>query len=232
MLPADPGAQDLGGVISPVGSVPAGRWSRRKRRRGAGIAFSAAVAADPCRKQVAQAHHTTDGTALHNREVAEPILEHDLGRLFDRGIGARRLRVRGHPVRHPGSPQILTRRGGAEHIPLGEDPGQEPALHHDGRAHVRLDHGRGRLGNRCVRGGQRHPGAHQVAQQRHGSRLAGSVTATHLVEFAVEMRGGLARPVPPTASATTNRPTRTNQAISSRRAARWSRRTRHWPDQA
>jgi hypothetical protein len=59
-------------------------------------------AADSGCEQVAEAHHATDLAAFHDREVAEPVQEHDLGGLIGRHVWAGRLRVRGHPCRYRG----------------------------------------------------------------------------------------------------------------------------------
>src|SRR5215471_15661804 len=56
-------------------------------------------AADSGREEVAEADHAADRVVLHDGEVAEAVKQHDLGRFFDGGVGAGRLRVGGHPVR-------------------------------------------------------------------------------------------------------------------------------------
>src|SRR5512140_1141616 len=58
--------------------------------------------ADPGREQVAEADHAADRVVIHYREVAEPVHEHDLGRIFDGRVRADRLRVGGHPLRDLG----------------------------------------------------------------------------------------------------------------------------------
>src|SRR5262249_57458082 len=56
--------------------------------------------ADPRRKEVPEAHHAADRTAVPDREVAEPILDHDLRRFFYGSVRARRLPILTHPVPH------------------------------------------------------------------------------------------------------------------------------------
>src|SRR5712691_2378108 len=69
-----------------IAPVPASRGRSAPRR-----------AADSCREEVAEAHQATDRAAVHDREVAEAVQEHDLGCVFNGGVGAGRLRVEGHP---------------------------------------------------------------------------------------------------------------------------------------
>jgi len=57
-------------------------------------------AADPGGEQVSEADHAVDAPPFHDRQVAEAVQEHDLGRVLDRRVPSRGLRIPGHPGRH------------------------------------------------------------------------------------------------------------------------------------
>src|SRR5271169_6517807 len=57
-------------------------------------------AADPGGEQITEADDTVYLATLHDGQMAEAVQQHDLGRVLDRCLRARRLRVLGHPRRY------------------------------------------------------------------------------------------------------------------------------------
>jgi SAM-dependent methyltransferase len=132
-------------------SEPHRRRRDRDRRTAMGSALaSLGRAADPSREQVAQAHHPAYCAALQDWQVTEAVQQHELGGLLHRGVRRRRFRV----LRHPGGDrrcgEVGAGRGCPEHIALGQDAGQQPALHHQGRAGLVLNHRGGRGRDRII----------------------------------------------------------------------------------
>jgi putative Mn2+ efflux pump MntP len=87
------------------------------------------VPGDPSRGQVTQADHAAHLAAFEHREVPEAVQQHELEGVLDRGVRGCLLRVLGHPRGHRGTRQVATGCRGAQHVPLGENAGQETALH-------------------------------------------------------------------------------------------------------
>ena len=86
-------------------------------------------AAYPDREEIAEANHAADCAPFQDGEVTESVEKHNLGRVFNGSVRAGRLRVRSHPLRNRGRREVHSSRGCPQDVALGEDAGEEPALH-------------------------------------------------------------------------------------------------------
>src|SRR5437016_2102884 len=73
-------------------------------------------------------------------QVTEAVRRHDLCGLFGLHLGGNRLRVLRHPLRHRRGGEVLAGCRRAQHVSLGEDPGEPTAFQDDGRAEASFHH--------------------------------------------------------------------------------------------
>ncbi|HEX6450471.1 MAG TPA: ATP-binding cassette domain-containing protein [Trebonia sp.] len=180
--------------------------------------------ADPGREQVPQADDAQHMSSLHHRQVAEPVAEHDLRGFVRGGGGRRRLRVLRHPRGGRCRCQVLAGGGRPDDVALGEDAGQERALHDEGRAHLLADHRGGGVRQGSVEGSRQHLLVHQVADRDDRARGLSHCRQPRRVPG--RHAGRRARQVLRKAAATVCRSTRKGAASASRTAAGSSRRIR------
>ena len=110
---------------------------------------------------------------LHDGQVAEVVLEHDLRGLLDRDIGRDRDRVRRHPLPDAGLCRASACGDGAHQVALGDDADDpHDVLDDDDCADIRGVHLLRRLADRVRRLDGEHVLDHQIGDGVHGSSLS------------------------------------------------------------